>query len=85
MKTMIAAILMAFGATMFAAPAAQAANLTDLFVWKGVRYDLWRYHGCWIVRYGQQGWNRNCNCEVRQRVFVRNGQRLVGTVRECSN
>ena len=86
MKTlMIVAVLMAFGAATFAVPAAQAGNAHDCYAWWGVRYHVGRLYGCWTVRYGKQGWNNNCNCEFRQRVFLRDGKRLVGTVRECTN
>ena len=85
MKALIVAALMAFGATSFAMPAAQAASFNDYYAWKGVRYDVGRFYGCWTVRYGKHGWNRNCDCEVRQRVILRDGERIVRTVRECRN
>ena len=85
MKVMIFCVLMAFGATTFAVPAAQAASANQPYFWKGIRYQIGSFYGCWTVRYGKQGWNNNCNCEFRQRVFLRDGKRFVGTVRECTN
>ena len=85
MKAMIVAALMAFGAAAFSVPAAQAVSLDGYYAWKGVRYEIGRYYGCWTVRYGKYGWNRNCDCELRQRTFLRDGKRVIRTVRECSD
>jgi hypothetical protein len=85
MKAVIVAVLMAFGAFTFAVPAAQAGNAHECYAWWGVRYQVGRHYGCWTVRYGKQGWNNSCNCKFRQKVFLRDGKRVVGTVRECTN
>lgn len=85
MKTLIGAALMVLGATVFSAPPAQADSSNEPYFWKGIRYQIGPFYGCWTVRYGKQGWNNNCNCEFVQKVILRDGKRIVRTVRECSN
>ncbi len=84
MKTVVGAVLIALGAVVFSGPT-QAAGAKEPYFWKGFRYQIGPYYGCWTVRYGNQGWNNNCNCEFVQRVVLRDGKRVVQMVRECSN
>ena len=84
MKAMIGVALMVLGVVFSAAPS-QADSASEPYFWKGIRYQIGPFYGCWTVRYGKQGWNNNCNCDFVQRVVVRDGKRFVRTVRECSN
>ena len=84
MKAMIGVALMVLGVVFSAAPS-QADSANEPYFWKGIRYQIGPFYGCWTVRYGKQGWNNNCNCDFVQRVVVRDGKRFVRTVRECSN
>ncbi len=84
MKTVIGVTLMALGVVFSTAPS-QADSAREPYFWKGIRYQIGPFYGCWTVRYGQQGWDNNCNCDFVQRVVVRDGKRFVRTVRECSN
>jgi hypothetical protein len=85
MKAMIGALLMVLSAAAFSAVSTQAASANEPYFWKGFRYQVGPYYGCWVVRYNQRGWNENCDCQSVQRVVVRDGRRFVTTVRECSN
>ena len=85
MKAMIGIALMIFGATAALAPPVQAASANEPYFWKGIRYQIGSFYGCWTVRYGKQGWNNNCDCEFVQRVVTRDGKRYVRTVRECNS
>jgi len=85
MKIMMGAVLMVLGATVFSAPLVQTASANEPYFWKGIRYQIGPFYGCWTVRYGTQGWNNNCNCEFVQRVVLRDGKRFVRMVRECSD
>jgi hypothetical protein len=85
MKAMIGALLVVVSATAFSVLPGEAAGSAEPYFWKGFRYQIGPFYGCWTIRYGQQGWNNNCDCEFVQRVVLRNGKRTVQTVRECSN
>lgn len=84
MKTVISAALMVLS-VMFSVASSNAAGANEPYFWKGIRYQIGPFYGCWTVRYGNQGWNNSCNCEFVQRVVLRDGKRIVQTVRECSS
>jgi len=84
MRTIICAALIGLGTMVLPVLPTYAASAGEPYFWKGFRYQIGPFYGCWTVRYGSQGWNNNCDCEFVQRVVVRDGKRVVQTVRECS-
>jgi hypothetical protein len=85
MRALIGTFMIVLAATAFSVVPTQSASTSKPYFWKGVRYQIGPFYGCWTIRYGKQGWNNNCDCEFVQRVVWRDGKRLVQTVRECSN
>lgn len=80
MKAILIAAAMALGTTAFATVPSQAASVT--ITTRDYDRDWPPRHYGW-ERGNHYGWYKKRDCEVRRKVFWRDGERIVRTVREC--